>query len=155
MSAHRTRASNRDRHPGEIQILADLEAAQEDPQRASKRRTAVEVAAAKKAQQSAKDAAVAAKQVALDKVARVQHKMKHADIAAMTSPATLPPKFRTKGLASSATVPQLVGTLYYTSLATSRVVSVYSLTAGPDAPFRCSRPTIVLHYAFRQRGRCL
>ena len=111
MSTRRTRASNRDQHPGEIQILADLEAAQEDPRPAPKRRTTVEVAAAKKAQQEAKDATEAAKQVALEKVARVQLNMKHADITAMTSPASLPPKFRTKGLASSATVPKSGGAL--------------------------------------------
>lgn len=111
MSARRTRASNRDRHPGEIQIIADLEAAEEDARPTPKRRTAGEVAAAKKAQQEAKDATEAAKQVALEKVAWVQLNMKHADITAMTAPASLPPKFRMKGLAASATVPKLGGAL--------------------------------------------
>ena len=114
MSARRTRASNRDQHPGEIQILADLEAAEEDSEArpTPKRRTAGEVAAAKKAQQEAKDVTETAKQVALEKVARVQLNMKHADITAMTAPASLPPKFRTKGLAASATVPKLGGALF-------------------------------------------
>ena len=108
-SSRRTRATNRDQHPGNVQILADIEAAEEDPQAAPKRRTAAEVAVVKKAQQDAKEAALGAKQAALERVAKVQYTMKQADVAAMTSPATLPPKFRTKGLALSAAVPKLGG----------------------------------------------
>ena len=108
-SSRRTRATNRDQHPGNVQILADIEAAEEDPQAAPKRRTAAEVAVVKKAQQDAKEAALGARQAALERVAKVQYSMKRADITAMTSPVTLPPKFWTKGLASSAAVPKLGG----------------------------------------------
>ncbi|EPT01321.1 hypothetical protein FOMPIDRAFT_83325 [Fomitopsis schrenkii] len=95
-----TRETNKGKHPGEIQILADLEAAAEDPRARLKRRSAIEVAAAKKAQDDAQQAAVAAQQAAIQKVARIQHQKKHADDNDMTSPATLPPRFRTKGLAA-------------------------------------------------------
>lgn len=104
-----TRETNKGKHPGEIQILADLEAAAEDPRARLKRRSAIEVAAAKKAQDDAQQAAVAAQQAAIQKVARIQHQKKHADDNDMTSPATLPPRFRTKGLA--AVVPKAAGEL--------------------------------------------
>ncbi|EPS95915.1 hypothetical protein FOMPIDRAFT_1019134 [Fomitopsis schrenkii] len=99
-SRRQTREANKAKHPGEVQIIADLEAAAEDPQARQKRRSAVEVAAAKKAQDDAQKVLVSTQRAAIQKVAKLQHQKKLADQSDMTSPVNLPPKFRTRGLAA-------------------------------------------------------
>lgn len=111
-SQRRTRATNKSKHPGEVQIQADLEAALEDPHAATvkKRCSAAEVRAAEQAQQAELKAAEEARTAAIKKVAEIQYRMKQLDDSDMGPPATLPPKFRTKRVvATGNTSPQLNG----------------------------------------------